>query len=123
MKTIIYVTLLLCSLGLFGCSQESELHGAMEDMGGAMKAMKKSEEAVRLKAELAAFSAGLNIAKQQKVKPEDQTSFDEGMKKLVAKVGEATAALDAGNAELAKSVVKDMRELQETYHEKLGVEE
>lgn len=123
MKQIIFALLLCSTFGLSGCSQESELHGAMENMGGAMKAMKQTEEAATLQSELVKFGAGLDIAKQQKVKPEDQATFDEGMRKLTAKVTETTAALSSGNVVLAKSLLKELHEIEEKYHEKLGVED
>jgi|GEM_PF-1524704 len=123
MKQIIFALLLCSTFGFSGCSQESELHGAMENMGGAMKTMKQTEEAAKLQSELVKFGAGLNIAKQQKVKPEDQVTFDEGMRKLTAKVTETTTALSSGNVELTKSLLKELHKIEETYHEKLGVKD
>lgn len=108
-------------IALAGCSKHNELHDAMEEMKGPYKAMSESDDAAAIKAELAKFVQSVNVAKIQKVKPEDQGTFDEGIKKLVDLTGQTDAALTAGNLEEAKALVKQMGDVRKEYHDKLGV--
>lgn len=112
------------SLGLVslaGCS-ESELHNSMEEMGGAYKAMKESQTAAAMKAELSTFKSQLAIAQQQAVNPEDQNAFDEGLQKVEEQVGRLELALETNNLDLANAILAELRELNKEYHDKLGVE-
>lgn len=108
-------------IALAGCSKSNELHDAMEEMKGPFKVMNESADAAAVKAELAKFVQSVNVAKIQKVKPEDQGTFDEGMKKLLELTGQAEAALTAGNLDEAKTLVKQMGDVRKEYHDKLGV--
>ena len=83
--------------------------------------MREASDINQVKTELAAFMQGLEIAKMQQVKAEDQATFDEGMKKLVELTGQAEAAVNAGNLEQAKSALKQMGDVRKEYHDKLGV--
>ncbi len=123
MKKRVFVLLACSMLALLGCSRGSDLHEAMESMGDSMKEMRKSEELEKLRQELAAFKAALEVAAQQKVKEEHQGTFDEGMEKVQQGTKKIQQAIDAGNAELAKSMLKELHEIEEKYHEKLGIED
>lgn len=106
---------------LSGCSESSELHDAMESMKEPYKTMREANDINQVKAEFATFMQGLNIAKIQKIKAEDQATFDEGMKKLVELAGQTEAALAANNLEEAKSLLQKMGDVRKEYHDKLGV--
>lgn len=108
-------------IALNGCSKSSELHDTMEDMKEPYKAMREANDINQVKTELAVFVQGLNIAKVQQVKPEDQATFDEGMKKLVELTGQVEAAVAAGNLDEAKSLLQKMGDVRKEYHDKLGV--
>ncbi|SMF60878.1 soluble cytochrome b562 [Alteromonadaceae bacterium Bs31] len=123
MKILVLALLVSAMLSVLGCSRGSDLHEAMESMGDSMKAMSKSEELEQLKKELGDFTAALEVAVQQKVKEEDQLTFDEGLKKVQDGTAKIQQALEQGNADLAKKLLKELHELEEKYHEKLGVED
>lgn len=108
-------------IALAGCSESSELHDAMEEMKEPYKAMREKEDLKTIEAELVAFIQALNVAKIQKIKPEDQPVFEEGIKKLVELTGQAEAAVAAGDVEQAKSLLKQMGDVRKEYHDKLGV--
>lgn len=106
---------------LAACSRSNDLHDAMEEMKEPFKTMRESSDASQVKAELAKFTQALNLAKIQKVKPEDQNSFDEGMKKLDELTREVESALAADNLEAAKNLLNQMGDVRKEYHEKFGV--
>ncbi len=116
-----YVLILLFLL-VVACSKQSELHDAMETMEDSYKTMKKADSLDEMKIQLENFSAGLEIARQQKVKPEDQETFDAGMKKLTARANILLKAIESGDITEAKEALKELHELEEEFHEKLGVE-
>ena len=120
MKFLMLIAII--SMALVACSK-SELHEAMEDMGGSYKAMRKAETLEQMQAELDKFTASVDIAKQQQVNPDDQQTFDEGMKKLTDKIGKLSSAIEAGAMEDAKNALKDLRELKKELHEKLDVDD
>jgi soluble cytochrome b562 len=119
MKRFLPGIALLIALG--GCSNSNELHDAMEGMKEPFKAMRETNDIDQVKAELATFIQGLNIAKLQQVKPEHQSTFDEGMKKLVELTGQVEAAVAAGNLDAAQSLLKQMGDVRKEYHDKLEV--
>jgi soluble cytochrome b562 len=119
MKRFLPCILLLVALN--GCSKSSELHDAMESMKEPYKAMRETDDINQVKTELATFVQGLNIAKTQQIKPEDQGTFDEGMKKLVELTGQVEAAVAAGNLDQAKALLEQMGDVRKEYHDKLGV--
>ncbi len=108
-------------VALTGCSKSNELHDTMEGMKEPFKVMRESDDAAAVKAELTKFVQLVNVAKIQKVKAEDQGTFDEGMKKLVELTSKAEAALNAGNLEEAKTLMSQMGDVRKEYHDKLGV--
>ena len=110
------------SFVLIACSK-SELHESMEDMGDSFKAMRKLDSVEEIKAELDKFSANLDIASQQMVEPDDQSTFDEGMKKLQEEMNTLYAALEADDLDAAKQSLKVLHDIHEDYHEKLEVED
>lgn len=120
MKKFLPFIALVIALG--GCSKKSsELHDAMESMKEPFKVMREASDINQVRAELANFLQGVNIAKVQQVKPEHQGTFDEGMKKLVDLTAQVEAALAADNLEEAKVLLKKMGEVRKEYHDKLGV--
>ena len=121
MKGSVIGVLSLCLLAVAGCS-ESELHSSMEEMGGAYKAMKESQSAEAMKAQLDIFKAQLAIAQKQPVNPEDQNTFDEGLKKVEEQVGQLELALETGSLEVANTILAQLREINKEYHDKMGVE-
>ena len=121
MKKFVTGVLSLCLVVLVGCS-ESELHKSMEGMGGAYKAMKDSQTAEAMKAELDTFKAQLAIAQKQPVNPEDQSTFDEGLQKVEEQVAQLELALETGSLEVANTILAQLREINKEYHDKLGVE-
>ena len=112
---------LALALALSACTDHSPLHEAMEDMKGPFKTMRETDDAATIKTEFAAFKKGLEIAKVQKVKAEDQATFEEGMKELVALASQVEEALNAGNLQSAKELLQKMGGVRKEYHEKLGV--
>jgi soluble cytochrome b562 len=108
-------------VALAGCSSSNDLHDAMEEMKEPFKTMRDSSDANQIKAELATFTTAVNVAKIQKVKAEDQASFDEGMKKLVDLTAQVEGALSAGNLEEAKTLLNKMADVRKEYHDKFGV--
>lgn len=108
-------------IALAGCSKSNELHDTMEGMKEPFNVMRESDDAAAVKAELTKFVQLVNVAKIQKVKAEDQGTFDEGMKKLVELTSKAEAALNAGNLEEAKTLISQMGDVRKEYHDKLGV--
>jgi len=123
MKNVRYVFILSLVLAFVACSKPSELHTAMEDMGDAMKTMMKSDDLATVKTELQQFSQALDIAKQQKVKPEHQDDFDQGMQDIAMGVQQLESAVQAGSLDQAKNILKKMHDTQEDFHKKLGVED
>lgn len=108
-------------IALAGCSNSNDLHDSMEEMKEPFKVMRESGDAEQIKTELAAFTKSVSVAKMQKVKPEDQSSFDEGMNKLTDLIAQVEAALTAGNLEEAKNQLNQMADLRKEYHDKFGV--
>lgn len=106
---------------LAGCSKPSPLHQSMEDMGGAYNTMKDSNNIPAIKGQVALFKAGLNIAKDQPVRPEDQATFDEGIEELNILVVSIEAAVAANNLPVAKELMQKLGEARKKYHDKLGV--
>lgn len=119
MKKLFPIILAVATLA--GCSKPSPLHQSMEDMGGAYNVMKDSGSIPAIKEQLVLFKAGLNIAKDQPVKPEHQDTFDEGMKKLNVLVASAEAAVAANNLPAAKEIMQKLGDARKKYHEELGV--
>lgn len=116
-----FLSCIALAIALNGCSESSELHDAMESMKEPYKTMREANDINAVKTEFAAFMQGLNIAKTQQIKAEDQATFDEGMKKLVELTGQVEAALTANNLEEAKALLKKMGDVRKEYHDKLGV--
>ena len=120
MKRFLPGIALLIALG--GCSSKSsELHDAMEEMKEPFKAMREASDINQVRSELSIFIQGLNKAKIQQVKPEDQRTFEEGIKKLVDLTAKVEAALAADNLEEAQSLLKEMGGVRKEYHDKLEV--
>ena len=116
-------TLLIITMLLMACSKSSELHESMEEMGDSYKQLRKAQSADDIKAQLNGFKTAFEIAKQQPVKPEHQTDFDEGMLALEKEIASLELALTNNDLEAALASVKELHELEEKYHEKLGVED
>lgn len=106
---------------LSGCSRHSELHEAMETMGDAFKAIREESDLATIKAELATLKTAMEIAAQQKVAPEDQVTFDEGMQKTQSAVAELEKALAEGSQEQVADLVKKLGSIRKDFHDKLGV--
>lgn len=115
------IPLALLTIALTGCSKHSELHDSMEDMGGAYKAMKNSDDLAKIKQDWETFKASVNTAGMQMVKPEDQAVFDEGIDELTAAVKQVDAAIASGDLAKTKELLKGFGELRNKYHDKLGV--
>ena len=120
MKKLPLIAAIALSATLFGCSK-SELHLAMEDMGGSLKAIYQTESLDEMKTEINAFFVALDKAKQQVVNPEDQDKFQEGLKKVEELALQVKAALDAGDATTAKALFPKLKDVKEKYHEEFGV--
>ncbi|MBC6906501.1 hypothetical protein DWB84_13650 [Saccharophagus sp. K07] len=108
-------------VALTGCSRSNELHDAMEDMKEPFKTMREANDLATIQAQLMTFVKAVEIAKVQKVKAEDQVSFDEGMQKLTKLISLLEQAVAAGNLEEAKSLLAQMGKVRKDYHEILGV--
>ncbi|WP_028885095.1 cytochrome b562 [Teredinibacter turnerae] len=104
-----------------GCSRHSELHEAMETMGDSFKAMRNETDKAKLQEELAVFKGALDIAIQQKIMPEDQSVFDEGMKKTQEALAQLEAAVASGNDAAIAEALKKVGGFRKEFHEKLGV--
>lgn len=117
------LTLILISLVLAGCSRHSELHEAMEGMGDSYKAMKNAETLEQMQTELEKFSANVDIARQQKVKPEDQQTFDEGMQKLEEGVVALRQSIDSGSLADVRTAIDNLKDLKKELHDKLEVDD
>lgn len=120
MKTL-YLAVAFAALLTTACTRHSELHDAMEDMGGAFKVMRESQDITQLKQKMVEFKAGLEISAAQPVRPEDQAAFDEGIKKLEGLVAKVDAALAQGDLAAAKAAIDELGSVRKRYHEKLGV--
>ncbi|MER2492097.1 cytochrome b562 [Catenovulum sediminis] len=123
MKNTILVTALFAALSLTACSKPEPLHDSMESMEDSYKSLKKAETLEDKKQLVADFEKYLLIAKEQKVRPEDQKTFDEGIEKLSQEVQALKLQLEQGNIENIKPQLKRLHDLEEEYHELLGVEE
>lgn len=110
-----------CALITTGCTRHSELHNAMEDMGGAFKVMRESQDISELKQKMVELKAGLEISAGQAVRPEDQATFDEGIEKVNALVAKIDAALAQNDLAAAKSAIDELGSERKRYHEKLDV--
>lgn len=119
MRFIIMFSVLM--LGLSGCSKPSPLHDAMEDMKEPFSTMRESDELSVMQAQYQAFSDALRTASTQKVAPEDQTTFDEGMRELTSANDALAQAINAGDVAQAKTLLQEMGDLRKQYHEQLGV--
>lgn len=115
------IPLALLTIALTGCSKHSELHDSMEDMGGAYKAMRDSDDLAQIKKEWDTFKASLDVAEAQMVKPEDQATFNEGIDELTAAVARVDAAIASGNMMKTKELLKGFGDIRKEYHDKLGV--
>ncbi|WAJ71222.1 cytochrome b562 [Catenovulum adriaticum] len=120
MKKILLASLLSATF-LAGCSQPDPLHDAMESMGNNFKALKKAESIDEKKNILKQFKQQLDVAKMQKIRPEDQETFDEGMEKLVNQVNLVIAQVEAGQVENLQMQLKKLGEIRKEYHELLEV--
>ncbi len=120
MKKALLIAALASSISLVGCS-DNGLHDAMEDMGGSLKATYQAESVDVMKAELDKFMAALNSAKQQKVIPDQQADFEEGLQEVETLILQMKAALDSGNVEQAKAIFPQLKEVKEKYHEMFEV--
>jgi len=118
MKKIILLAVVV--VGLAGC-QSSELHESMEEMGDSYKTMKKSEDLEAISKEYTSFKAAFDIAVVQQIDPENQPTFEDGMKKAQVLVKDLEAAIAAKELEKAKALLKELGEQRKEYHEKLGV--
>lgn len=116
-----FIPLALALSLLAGCSQHNELEDAMENMGDAYKAMKDSSSAADIKAQLETFKAGITVASTQKVRLEDQATFDEGLEKLNMIVIGIDTALLANDLDTAKTLLEKLGETRKKYHKELGV--
>ncbi|MCU4677267.1 cytochrome b562 [Catenovulum sp. 2E275] len=117
----ILLTSLLTAAFLAGCSQPEPLHDAMESMGSNFKALRDAQSIDEKKQILAQFKEQVEIAKQQKVRPEDQKTFDEGMEKLSTQLALVMAQVEAGQIENLQAQLKKLGELRKEYHELLEV--
>lgn len=116
-------TLFILAALLMACSKSSELHESMEEMGDSYKVLRNAQSVEEIKAELAGFKAAFEIAKQQAVKAEHQADFDEGMLALDKEITSLELSLSNNDLEAARAGIKELHELEEKYHEKLGVED
>ncbi|MYM64434.1 cytochrome b562 [Pseudomaricurvus sp. HS19] len=121
MKKLPMIAAIALSAALLGCSK-SELHVAMEDMGGSLKAIYQTESLDEMKAQTDAFFVALEKAKSQVVNPEDQATFEEGLKEVEELALQVKAALEAGDAAAAKALFPQLKDVKEEYHDKFGVE-
>lgn len=107
---------------LAGCSKPSPLHEAMEEMGSSFKVMREATNFETIKQEFPEFQAALEVASAQKVKPEHQATFDEGMDELEPLVAQLETALAADNALAAEQLLQKIGDVRKEYHEELEVE-
>ncbi len=117
-----WLSALAVVVALGGCSKHDPLHDSMEDMGGSFKAMRDAQSDEALQSQWASFKEALAVAEAQKVAPEDQAKFDEGMQKLQETVAQIDAALAAGDMAAAKQQFKALGETRKEYHDALGVD-
>ena len=108
---------------LFGCSKPNPIHEGMESMGKSFKALRQAETLADKQQLIAEFEKHVLMVQKQQVKPEDQATFDEGIEKLLTEVQAVKAALELGNIENIKPQLKALHDLEEEYHELLGVED
>ena len=104
-----------------GCSRSTPLHDAMEGMDGSFKSMRASEDLASITKDWASFKTELAIAREQKIFPEFQATFDEGMEKLAALEINMDAAIAAGNLDEAKALMQRLSETRKEFHKKLEV--
>ena len=123
MKTKIFFTAALASVLLIGCSKPNPIHEGMESMGKSFKALRQAETLADKQQLIAEFEQHVLMVQKQQVKPEDQATFDEGIDKLLSEVQAVKAALEQGNIENIKPQLKALHDLEEEYHELLGVED
>lgn len=117
-----YLAIALSALLLMSaCSRHSELHDAMEDMGGAFKVMRDSQDIEQIQQKLVELKAGLEISAAQMVSAEDQVTFGEGLDKVKTLVVQVEAALAQGDLPAAKAAIDELGSVRKRYHEKLGV--
>lgn len=119
MSKILLITVLL--LSLLGCAK-SELHNAMEEMGESFKAMEESESLAVMDNELSRFQAALDTARQQTLSEEHHSSFEEGTDKIAELAAQLRQAVDAGDNQQARALLKKMRSTRKEYHDKLEVD-
>lgn len=117
----IFFPALFALLSFVGCSKPSALKTSMEEMGESYKPMSEAQSLGAMRTEVADFKTALNTAAMQKVKPDDQATFDEGMKKLDDLVKELDSALAANDEAKAKEIVAKLGDTRKKYHKELGV--
>ncbi len=120
MKKILLASILTATF-ITGCSKPEPLHDSMESMGDNFKALRDAQSIDDKKQFLMKFKEQVEIAKQQKVRAEDQETFDEGMKKLSTQLALVIAQVEAGQVENLQAQLKKLGELRKEYHELLEV--
>ncbi|EWH12116.1 lipoprotein [Catenovulum agarivorans DS-2] len=123
MNKKLLITAVLTSAFLMACSKPNPIHEAMESMGDTYKSLKQAETVADKQQLIAQLEEHVLFAKQQKVKAEDQANYDEGMEKLLGEIQAIKLALSQGNIENIKPQLKALHDIEEEYHELLGVEE
>ena len=118
LKTV-YVYLIFI-LALTAC-ESSELHKSMEGMGDSYKSIRESEDLTVIKNEFSKFKAALETANAQKIAPDNQATFDEGMKELADIVNQLDAALATNDLQNAKTLFEQLGKIRKKYHKKLDV--
>ena len=119
MKYAVSALVLVCALA--GCSKSNDLHDAMEDMKGPFKTMRESDDIAQIQLQITSFKEAVAKATEQKVKAEDQATFDEGMNELASLLAQAETALASGDLTSAKDLMKKMGGARKQYHDDLGV--
>lgn len=100
-----------------------EIEVLMKKMRTAIREAMKAEDLTSFKQQFEAFKqSALNAAKQtHHGSPDEQKTFQDGMKELQAGFAKVDAAIAAGNLEQAKAAFEELNQIKKQYHKKLDV--
>ncbi|WP_111976827.1 cytochrome b562 [Algibacillus agarilyticus] len=103
--------------GLVACSRTTPLQDSMQGMAKGIKTIVKAQAHEDKEAGLALLQEHIAIAKLQKVRPDDQEQFDEGLTKIEACLAKLATAVASKDDEQIMAVLKELKKIKQHYHE------
>ncbi|AWB68769.1 hypothetical protein C2869_21255 [Saccharobesus litoralis] len=106
-------------LALSACTRTTPLQDAMQDMAQGLKTLARAKQENEREQGLAQFKLALTMAKTMQVKPEDQADYDKGLVEIGDTLAELEAAIQTGDRKVIGEVVKKIKKIKDSYHEKI----